>query len=76
MRFRRSRSGSAATGERDVLVFRHPGFPQKESAGEDRGGFEIASFQFEEKRFPEQDVKGLIRLPGRHLVVAIVRDAL
>jgi len=57
-------------------VFRHPGLPQKESAGEDRGGLEIASFQFEEKRFPEQDVKGLIRLSGRHLVVAIVRNAL
>jgi len=57
------------------LVFRHRGGPQHESAGEDRGSFEIAPFQFEEERFPEQDVKGLIGIPGRHLGVAIVRGA-
>ena len=47
----------------------------RRKAGEDRGGLEIASFQFEEERFPEQDVKGLTCLLGRHLGVAIVRGA-
>jgi hypothetical protein len=56
-------------------VFRHPGLSQKESAGEDAGDFEIASFQFEEEGFPEQDVKCLIGRPGRHQPVAMVRDA-
>src|SRR5437762_13217284 len=73
-RFRRSRSGSAA-GEHDVWAFHHQRLPQKKGTSEDRGSLEIAPFQFEEERLPEQDVKGLIRLTGRHLVVAIVRVA-
>src|SRR5207247_3552786 len=62
-RFRRSRSGSAA-GEHDVWAFHHQRLPQKKGTSEDRGSLEIAPFQFEEER-----------LPGRHLVVAIVRGA-
>src|SRR5712691_9131539 len=73
--FRRSRGGSGAARERDGWPFRHRCFPQKESAGEDRGDLEIASFQFEEEGFPEQDVKSLISRPGRHHHVSIVRDA-
>ena len=56
-------------------MFRHRSLSQKEGAGEDAGDFEIASFQFEEEGFPEQDVKSLISRPGRHHHVAIVPDA-
>jgi len=56
-------------------VFRHRTPSQKEGTCEDGGDLEVAPFEFEEEDLPEQDVKFLVRHPGRHHCVAIVPDA-